>query len=117
MGSKAIELTPAEKALAVRIDFDLAESYNADSWRPIADAMEELMRLLVARGAIAGPRLNFFKDPDYFIGGRGRSRLQMFEKNGTSGVDIFRHPNFVKYLRYFLYAPHLPVNVITSFQD
>jgi len=30
--------------------------------------------------------------------------------------DVFRHGNFVKYLRYFLYGPDLPETVIESFQ-
>jgi len=46
-------------------------------------------------------------DPAYFVCGHGLSHLQVFEKNGTRGDDVFRHPHFVKYLRYFLYGPDL----------
>lgn len=41
---------------------------------------------------------------EYFPGGRGRSRADVFEKNGTRGEAIFRHPHFLTYLRYFLYG-------------
>jgi hypothetical protein len=34
----------------------------------------------------------------------------------TRGVDIFRHPNFAQYLRYFVYGPDLPKPVIDAFQ-
>jgi hypothetical protein len=115
----AIELTGREKVLAARIDFDDADGTPlvAGSWQQVADAMEELMRSLTERRAIPAPRKKFFTDPDYNLGGHGRSRLQVFERNGTRGVDIFRHGNFVKYLRYFLYGPDLPRPVIEEFQQ
>jgi hypothetical protein len=114
----AIELTDEEKALAARIDFDDAghTPLVSGSWQHVADAMEELMRSLTKRGAIPKARKKFFTDPDYNVGGHGRSRLQVFERNGTRGVDVFRHGNFVKYLRYFLYGPDLPQSVIEEFQ-
>ncbi len=114
----AIELTQKEKTLAARIRFDEAahSPLVAGSWQKTADAMEELMRSLTERDAIPAARKKFFTNPDYNVGGRGRSRLQVFEHNGTRGVDIFRHGNFVKYLRYFLYGPDLPGPVIEAFQ-
>jgi hypothetical protein len=115
-GDLIIELTGKEKALASRIDFNpSAERHNADSWKPIADAMSELMGSLVERGAIPVPRRKYFTEP--FIGGHGRSHMQVFEANGTRGDDIFRHPHFVKYLRYFLYGPDLPKAVIDAFRQ
>jgi hypothetical protein len=112
-----IELTEREKALVFQIDFNFsATSHNSDSWRSMADAMEELMRSLLERNAIPEARRRFFEDPAYFIGGRGLSHLQVFQKNGTRGPAIFRHGNFVKYLRYFVYGPDLPKRVIEAFQ-
>lgn len=111
----SIELTDKEKSLAARIDFNAAGTHNADSWLPIADAMEELMNSLMEREAIPLARWKFFTTPEYFIGGHGRSRLQRFE-DGTHGADVFRHGNFAKYLRYFLYGPDLPGLVIEAFQ-
>jgi hypothetical protein len=114
----AIELTEKEKELVSRIDFNpSAGSHNAASWRPIADAMHELMRSLLKRNAIPEPRIKFFTDPTYCIGGHGRSHRRIFENNGTRGDAIFRDGNFVEYLRYFLYGPDLPHAVIDRFRQ
>ena len=113
-----IELTEREKTLVSQINFNFSgTSYNADSWRPIADAMEELMRSLLGRNAIPEARRKFFSDPTFFIGGHGRSHLQVFEGNGTRGDAIFRHPHFAKYLRYFVYGPDLSKPIIAAFQQ
>jgi len=115
--SLAVELTEKERHLVSRIDFDpLARSHDRDTWQPVADAMSELMHSLLQRNAIPEVRKKFFTDPAYNIGGHGLSRLQVFEKNGTRGDAVFRHGNFLKYLRYFLYGPDLPKAVIDAFQ-
>jgi hypothetical protein len=112
-----IELTAREQGLAARIDFDPASRLdNADTWKAVGDAMRELMSSLLERNAIPLARRKFFTDPACFVGGRGQSHLQVFERNGTRGDDVFRHPHFVKYLRYFLYGPDLPKDVIALFQ-
>jgi hypothetical protein len=41
--------------------------------------------------------------------------MQIFEDNGTSGQDIYRHPHFARHLRYFLLGPDLPPRVIADF--
>jgi hypothetical protein len=113
----AIELTTREQVLAARIDFDPSPTlHNADTWKAGADAIQELMGSLLERNAIPLARRKFFTDPSCLIGGHGLSHLQVFERNGTRGDDIFRHPHFVKYLRYFLYGPDLPKEVIALFQ-
>jgi hypothetical protein len=78
--------------------------------------MQALMAALLERNAIPLARRKFFTDPAWFIGGHGLCHLQVFEKNGTRGDDIFRHPHFVKYLRYFIYGPDLPKDIIARFQ-
>ena len=114
----AIDLTERERDLVSRIDFNpSARSHDADSWRPVADAMYELTHSLLQRSAIPEARIKFFTDPKYFVGGHGLSRRQVFERNGTHGDAIFRHGNFVKYLRYFLYGPDLPQPVIENFRQ
>jgi hypothetical protein len=114
----AIKLTEREKELAARIDFNpSAGRHNADSWRPVAEAMHELMVSLLQRNAIPEPRMKFFTDPAYSIGGHGLSRQQVFEKNGTRGDAIFRHGHFVKYLHYFIYGPDLSQSVIDDFRQ
>lgn len=110
----AIELTEPEKALAERIFSP--QSRESYSWAPIGAAMLALMRSLRKRKAIPEARWKYFTDPECFVGGHGRSHLQVFEKNGTYGDDIVRHEHFVKYLRYFLYGPDLPTDVIEAFR-
>jgi hypothetical protein len=113
----SIELTDHEQDLVLRIDFNPSPGkYPADPWKPIGDAMLELTKSLFERKAIPESRIKFFTDPQFFIGGHGISHLQAFEKNGTRGDDIFRHPHFLKYLSYFIYGPALPKAVIDAFQ-
>ncbi len=102
-----IELTEAEMQLYAQIP----EDFDHDSWQNTADAMEELMKSLLARSGIPEIRLRVFSDPGCAETGN-QSRQSVFESNGTSGRDIFRHGNFVKYLRYFVKGPELPIGVI-----
>ena len=81
-----VELTEEERALVEKIDFNpSSEMHNADYWRAVGDAAHNLMGSLIARKAIPEVRTKFFTDPVFNIGGRGRSRSQIFEKNGTRG--------------------------------
>jgi hypothetical protein len=57
-----------------------------------------------------------FTNPDFNIGSK-LSRKQLFEKNGTEGRDILYHAHFLKYLRYFVFGPALPRQVIQAFHD
>jgi hypothetical protein len=41
----------------------------------------------------------------------------VFEMNGTSGLEILAHPNFMSHLEYFVCGPDLPVEVITEFRE
>lgn len=101
-----IELTQEEQALVEQIDFNLPPGRrDAESWRLASLAAGRLMHSLLGRGAIPEIRMRFFTDPEFNIRGRGKSRAQMFEANGTHGAAIYRHGNFLKYLRYFLYGP------------
>jgi hypothetical protein len=118
MNVKNIELTPAERELLEKIDFAPSrQTHDADAAQEICNAAGELTRALLQRKAIPEVRIRFFTDPAYNVGGRGSSRRQVFEKNGTKGDAIFSHPHFLKYLRYFLYGPDLPEAVINDFQQ
>lgn len=79
------------------------------------EAAGALAESLLARGAIPSERLKFFIDPECNPGGRGKSRADVFEKNGTAGAEILVHPHFLKHLRYFIYGPALPAEVIKRF--
>jgi hypothetical protein len=111
-----IELTADEKALVAKIDFNPEpERHDPTYWNAVGEASLQVMKLLAERKAIPEVRTKYFTDPEFNIGGRGRSRAGRFEKNGTHGEAIFRHAHFLKYLHYFLYGPALPDNVSDAF--
>ena len=83
-------------------------------WPPIAIAMESLFKSINKRNAIPKIRLRIFADPKY-AEIRNKSTKQIFESNGTYGDEIYRHPHFVKYLRYFIKGPDLPDASIKGF--
>lgn len=118
MVAATVELTQREKELLSRIDFypSSRESHDAGYWNGVGEASLALMRSLVARAAIPDIRTKYFTDPKFNVGGRGKSRAAVFEKNGTRGDAIFRHPHFLKYLHYFLYGPDLPEDVAAAFR-
>ena len=111
-----IELTEPEKILVLRIDFE-DEHRSDESRKADAKARVELMRSLLQREGIPECRRKYFTDPEYNIGGHGRSRRQVFEGNGTRGDRIFTHGNFTKYLRYFLFGADLPDDVVAAFRQ
>ena len=111
------DLTAPEKELLTSIKFDPRLLFNYEDDQRNGNAACELMRSLLARHAIPKPRVKYFIDPSYNIGGRGKSRKEVFERNGCKGADIFRHPTFLEFLRYFLYGAELPEPVIQEFRD
>jgi hypothetical protein len=115
----AIELTVEEKVFLAGIDFEPSSGDRQEQgyWAAVGEAAFGLMESLIARKAIPEVRTNYFNDPDFNLGSRGRSRADVFEKNGTRGEAIFRHPHFLKYLHYFLYGPNLPVHVMEAFRQ
>lgn len=116
MNEFTISLTPDERGLVAQINFDALSLSGADEAQRNGAAVTALMRLLTARAGIPEVRVRYFNDPEYFVGGRGSSRRQMFERNGTHGEEIFHRPHFLEYLRYFLDGPSLPRQVIDAFE-
>ena len=110
-----IPLTPEEKPLFDRIDFGLSGDYESRlaSLTAAADLAESLM----ARGAIPEVRRRYLTDPEFNVGGRGKSRLDAFRSHGNLGREILAHPNFLKYLRYFISGPDLPEATIERFRQ
>ena len=100
---KPIELTHAEAELYSHIPADPDD----EGWHEVADTREALVESLRERQAILEVRLRVFFDPAYAETGN-KSCEEVFESNGTSGRDIYRHPRFIPYLRYFIYGPDLP---------
>jgi hypothetical protein len=107
-----IALTPEEKALFDRIDFEVAGEYEVPM-ESLA-AAGELMESLLVHDAIPEIRRRYLTDPDLNVRGRNKSRIDGFELNGTRGRNIFKHGNFLKYLRYLIFGPNLP-EVTVSF--
>lgn len=108
-----IELTVSEHQLLERITFNLGDH---DAVRASLAPMASLAESLLGRSAIPAIRLSYFTDPECNIGGRGKSREDVFERNGTAGVEILSHPHFLKYLEYFIFGPDLPLSTIDAFK-
>ena len=104
-----ILLTPAEADLRKQMEAEF-------SGRSVysGKAATSLLKVLSARKAIPEARIRVFTDP--FPGGRGKSHKDVFERNGCRGDAIFAHPHFVRYLRYFMDGPELPVGTIEGFR-
>jgi hypothetical protein len=109
-----IELNESESELLAQINFD---SHNFDDSSASIIPMAALSKSLLQRGAIPDVRLFYFTEPERNPGGRGKSRQQIFEKNGTSGADILAHPNFWKILKYFIYGPDLSSRIMAEFKN
>jgi hypothetical protein len=109
-----IELTRRELELLGKISFD---SMNLNEIRASIMPMVALSEILLKRQAIPNIRLRYFTDPERNPSGRGRSREQIFESNGTVGNEILAHPNFLPYLRYFVHGPDLPYDTIRTFKE
>lgn len=98
-----IELAEHEVALLTQIDFN---QRSHESIKRSCEAAAKLMPLLLQRNAIPEQRLRYFTDPE--LNGGKKSRRNVFEGNGTSGVAIFGHGNFLPHLRYFIHGAALP---------
>ena len=114
MATSDIALTDRERELFDEIRF---HSNRHDEIRASIMPMVALFQSLRKRGAIPEVRLLYFTDPERNPGGRGKSRQDVFKRNGTSGAEIEAHPNFMKYLQYFVCGPNLPPNVINEFKE
>ena len=113
-----IELTPEERGIYDSIPWDLETIPEADAHEVIpqvCDRMATLTDSLVERKAIPQERWAFFADPELNVGGRGKSRKDVFVRNGTSGGDISRHVHFLPWLHYFIDGPLLPAGATSGF--
>lgn len=112
-----VSLQEDEQALADDICWDLNQLQQLDYGRRIEifEKMGQLTESLLRRSAIPSSRIKYLTDPEFFVGGYGKSRKQVFERNGCIGHEIFRHPDFMKYLRYFIHGPDLPEDTIAGF--
>ena len=110
-----VELTENEQVLVARIDF---ESHTHEAYLDNQAPILALLRSLSDRNAIPAQRLKYWNDPEYSMGGyRHTSNKGTFERNGVEGDEIYTHPHFLKYLRYFLYGPDLPDKLMEQFKS
>ncbi|MBN2285730.1 MAG: hypothetical protein JXI43_04740 [Tissierellales bacterium] len=112
---KEIELAKEEAKLYKKL---IQQSNIPGSWlkNNLADTMMILFIMLQKRDAIPEIRMKVFTDPE-FSELRNLSPKQVFEKNGQYGSDLLRHPDFLKYLTYFIFGPDLPKEFISGFCD
>jgi hypothetical protein len=105
---------PVDLSSDEQAQFDLLTSEDTSSdWAVQGKAMESLVESLRQRGVIPEIRLRVFTDAAFAETG-SKSPMQVFERNGTTGGEILRHPHFVPYLRYFIKGPSLPAKVISG---
>jgi hypothetical protein len=112
----AIELTEEESALLADIELDALRLDHVRLERQGPQVLR-LLKSLVDRGAIPEARLRYWSDPEYQIGRVKASHKGLFERNGTQGQEIYTHPHFFEYLRYFLFGAQLPQQAIAEFEE
>lgn len=115
-----IALTPDEHALFAKINFELETGRLPDAHQVFLTNQKPLLSLLKSltdRDGIPPVRVKYWTDPEYFLGRSKTSYRGIFEKNGNRGDEIYTHPHFLKFLRYFLFGADLPAGVIASFEE
>lgn len=101
-----LQLLPGEEALLDQIDFN----------QPVGDSKAAglLMQSLMARSGIPQERLQWWTDPEFNLGS-GKSREEAFGGDGVVDMDIWTHAAFLATLKYFVFGPDLPDEVIDEF--
>ncbi|WP_430449444.1 hypothetical protein [Rhodophyticola sp.] len=113
----AIKLTKEESELLSGIELDTDKlRFDHEAYERQGPLVLRLLKSLTERNAIPEHRLRYWSDPEYQIGRVKASHRGLFERNGTMGQDIYTHPHFLKYLRYFLFGAQLPADVIAEFE-
>ncbi len=113
--SYAIELTQEETTLLSCIELDQS-ALDHEQYKRQAPLTLKLLRSLTERKAIPEIRLKYWADPKYYLGRLKTSYKGVFERNGNQGEEVYTHPNFLPYLRYFLFGPQLPASAIEEFE-
>ena len=71
----------------------------------------KLLSSLNDRNAIPAIRMKYFIDPAFAVGLHGKSHHQVFERNGSTGLDLIQHPHFLPFLWYFIHGARLPQDI------
>ena len=111
-----IDLTKTEKEMLAAVRLHVHELDSPEEHVTNGERVMDLMNALLERGGIPRIRTEWFTNPELNIGGRGNSRKEIMERNGTKGDSIFSHPHFLKHFRYFLSGPGLPAQIVEAFR-
>lgn len=111
----AITLTPEEQDIVRQIEFDQSKVREHEHWLRNSDLALRLFSSVFHRNGIPPHRWAWLDDPEYFVGGRGKSRRDVFERNGSRDEEMVRHNNFLAHIRYFVFGPALPSRTIETF--
>lgn len=113
-------MTDAEAALLEKIDVRVRhDSHEEGRAAYLANRAPilGLLRSLRERDGIPEERVRYWLDPEYNTGRLKSSHKGVFERNGRRGDEIYEHPHFVPYLRYFLFGAELPRPVMAAFEE
>lgn len=110
-----IPLTAEERTLFSTICLDWRQDH--DELQDSLTAMEAVASSILERNVVPEVRVDYFTKPDFNPTGRGKSRQDIFERNGTSGREILKHPHFLKHLEYFICGPDLPITAVEKFRN
>ena len=77
----------------------------------------KLLTSLNERKAIPAIRVQYFIDPAFAVGLHGKSHQQVFERNGSTGLDLIQHPHFLPFLWYFIHGARLPQEIKVAVAD
>jgi hypothetical protein len=102
-----ITLLPKEKVMWNEIKEYGSPLGGGKQMDEILASQAELTKLLLSRKAIPDIRIKYFTVPEFNTGNPKVSHQATFERNGTTGQQIFEHPHFRAYLQYFIGGPDL----------
>lgn len=118
IGKECVKLITHEQELFNAIEWDgnrLLRMSHADAIGML-EKVKQLAESLITREATPKIRMGYFTNPEMNIAGRGKSRKDNFERNGTVGEAIFSHPHFIPYLWYFINGVNLPDATVDGFR-
>ena len=119
MDKHYIQLTDREAELLENIDLRVKHKSHDEAhaaYKANREPILALLRSLSERDAVPQERLRYWLDPAYNTSRLKASHKGVFERNGRRGKEIYTHPHFVPYLRYFLFGADLPDVVIAQFE-
>ena len=116
MGNYAIELTDGESAHVAGIELDKSK-VDYEACQKQGPLILQLLESLGKRKAIPEIRNQYWTEPRFHHGRINSSNKGLFEHNGAAGNDIYIHPHFLPFLRYFLFSANLPAPVIEAFEQ